>query len=480
VSGRSVGFLAIVTIVASLGCSSSPTAPERAPAGEPGTLQAAAHLDCDSAEDIRDRIDDLEGDGMLNHGQATALRAKLAQAERPEAAGRPAHAAEAYARLIAQIEEWVADGVLTEEEAADLLACAEDVLDGPEITFVDVSAGAVHTCGITPEGAAYCWGDNSTGELGDGNAPTDRDTPVLVQGALVFASISAGSFHTCGVTTGGDAYCWGDNSPSGADTPVLIGGGLVFESISAGDGHNCGVTTSGEAYCWGGNGSGQLGGGNVGTGSDTPVLVLGGLVFESISAGGVHTCGLTTGGDAYCWGDNSAGELGDGNAPTDRDTPVLVDGAHAFGSISAGRFHTCGVTTGGDALCWGTNRSGELGDGNSPTDSDIPILVQSALMFESIGAGAFHSCGVVTSGGAYCWGSNSSGELGNGNGPADSDTPVLVAGAFVFESISTGADHTCGATTTGVAYCWGQNSAGELGDGNAPTESDTPVAVAQP
>lgn len=128
-SGR-VGFLAMVAVIVTARCSPSPTGPNLAP-GEPHVIQPAV-VDCDAAEDIRARIDDLEADGTLNHGQTIALRAKLDQAERHEAAGRPDEAAEAYARLIAQVEEWVANGVLTEEEAADLLACAEDVLDGPD------------------------------------------------------------------------------------------------------------------------------------------------------------------------------------------------------------------------------------------------------------------------------------------------------------------------------------------------------------
>ena len=131
-SGRGLGFFAIVTVVASVGCSSSPTAPESARPDDPRTLQAAAHLDCETAEDIRALIDALEEDGTLNSGRATALRNKLDQAERHESAGRTEEAMEAYARLIAQVEEGVADGVLSEEGAADLLACAEDVLDGPD------------------------------------------------------------------------------------------------------------------------------------------------------------------------------------------------------------------------------------------------------------------------------------------------------------------------------------------------------------
>ena len=171
-SGRGLGFFAIVTVVASVGCSSSPTAPESARPDDPRTLQAAAHLDCETAEDIRALIDALEEDGTLNSGRATALRNKLDQAERHESAGRTEEAMEAYARLIAQVEEGVADGVLSEEGAADLLACAEDVLDGPDpvesfayvtnigsnnVSVIDIATNTVNATvavGFFPNGVA--------------------------------------------------------------------------------------------------------------------------------------------------------------------------------------------------------------------------------------------------------------------------------------------------------------------------------------
>ncbi|OLC99583.1 MAG: hypothetical protein AUI89_08550 [Gemmatimonadetes bacterium 13_1_40CM_3_65_8] len=128
-----------------------------------------------------------------------------------------------------------------------------------------VSAGFVHTCGVTSSGAAYCWGNNTVGELGDGTYGTDRLTPVAVSGGLTFAAVSAGFYFTCGVTTSRPAYCWGDN-PAGelgngtttnSTTPVAVSGGLTFVAVSAGDAHTCGVTPSGAAYCWGGNGYGD-------------------------------------------------------------------------------------------------------------------------------------------------------------------------------------------------------------------------------
>ncbi|MGH7589772.1 MAG: RCC1 domain-containing protein, partial [Gemmatimonadota bacterium] len=359
-------------------------------------------VDCDEPADIRARIDALEGDGTLNPGQATALRAKLDQAERWEAEGRADNAARAYDRLIRQIEGWVADGVLNEAEAAELLACAEDVADGPDgLPLASISAGFRHTCAVASDGQAYCWGFNNAGQLGDGNGGTGSAIPVPVNGELAFQSISAGGFHTCGLTVGGAAHCWGDNSSgqlgddglgSNSDVPVAVVGGHTFESISAGRLHTCGVTTAGPAYCWGNNGSGSLGDGNGGidNDSDIPVLVLVVSAFESISAGDFHTCGVATLGNAYCWGFNEEGQLGKGDSgfTTGSDVPVLVAGEHSFEAISGGNRHSCGVADGGEGYCWGENDLGQLGDGNAGTDSDTPVRVAGLLAFELVNAGS--------------------------------------------------------------------------------------------
>jgi alpha-tubulin suppressor-like RCC1 family protein len=190
---------------------------------------------------------------------------------------------------------------------------------------------------------AYCWGANEDGQLGNG-ATTNSSSPVVVAGALKFSAVSAGGDHTCGVTTAGVAYCWGFNYygelGTGSTTtapqqcssfpcstmPVAVTGGLAFVAVSAGEQHSCGVTTSSQAYCWGFNGFGQLGNGST-TDSSSPVAV-GGFNFQSVSAGlgnHAHSCGLTTGGVAYCWGANYSGQLGNGST-TNSSTPVRVVG----------------------------------------------------------------------------------------------------------------------------------------------------------
>jgi len=245
-------------------------------------------------------------------------------------------------------------------------------------------------------------------------------SPIAVSGGPFFAAVSAGDdLHTCGVTPVGAAYCWGGNTygqlgkgdTTGSTTPVLVSGGLSFSAVSAGSGHTCGLTAAGAGYCWGQNANGELGNGNT-TNSPIPVAVSGGLTFAAVSAGGDHTCGLTAGGAAYCWGNNAYGELGDGTT-ANTPTPIAVSGGFTFAALSAGGDHTCGLTAGGAAYCWGNNYRGKLGNGTT-TDSPIPAAVSGGLGFAALSAGGDHTCGLTAGGAAYCWGSNDLGQLGNG------------------------------------------------------------------
>jgi alpha-tubulin suppressor-like RCC1 family protein len=372
------------------------------------------------------------------------------------------------------------------------------------LTFVGISAAVFHSCGVVSKRAAYCWGLNSTAQLGNGDTTgISVSTPVAVSGGLGFVAVSAGDEYTCGLTAGGAAYCWGidvnhtlgNGSMTGpqrcainpirgwylpcSSIPVAVSGGLTFMTVSAGDQHACGVTTGGAAYCWGLSQFGELGDGMV-VGlvpsiTSSPRPVSGGLTFVTVSAGYGHTCGLTTDGAAYCWGWNAYGQLGDG-VTTSSSTPVAVSGGLTFAAVSAGFDHTCAVTTANAAYCWGHNDyGGKLGNGDT-TSSSTPVAVSGGLTFAAVSAGNEHTCGVTIAGAAYCWGENGyGGLLGNGD-TTSSSTPVAVSGGLTFAAVSLGMYHTCGVTTASAAYCWGFNSYGELGNGST-ANSRTPARV---
>lgn len=347
----------------------------------------------------------------------------------------------------------------------------------PPFAAVAMGVGGDQTCGLSPANGWYCWGDNQQGGLGDGTT-TNRVTPVAVTGGLTFATVSSGGINfTCGLTAANAAYCWGNNwygqlgdgTMTDRHTPVAVTGGPTFVTATAGLNHTCGLTADSLAYCWGRNTFGQLGVGDT-TRRLTPVAVAGGLRFASLRAMSQHTCGVTGVGAAYCWGENDTGQLGDGTQ-TFRYTPVAVKGGLTFVSLNDGDNpnHTCGLTSGGAAYCWGYNNSGQLGDGTT-TQRLTPVAVVGGLRFAEVSG----SCGRTDAGAAYCWGYNAHGELGDGT-TTQRLTPVPVTGGLTFTALSLGGGHPCG-LAAGIMYCWGWNGLGALGDGTTTSRSSpTPV-----
>jgi alpha-tubulin suppressor-like RCC1 family protein len=350
-----------------------------------------------------------------------------------------------------------------------------------DATFERIGAGYVHTCALATSGAVFCWGNGTSGQLGNGNANSWAAYPTAVLGGRAFRALGVGRFHACGVTTVGAAYCWGGNfygavgdgsNQNVRSEPVPVTGGVVFTSVAAGDGVSCGTgAAAGTGYCWGIGSSGQLGNGTR-TERDVPTELLGGLAFRTVQPGSWATCGVTTAGAAYCWG--STAFLGTGRSDLSA-TPVAVSGLTAVGALGAGNGHTC-ATAPGSLVCWGANTWGQLATG-STDDRFTPSAAAAGLSVQALSTGiGDHSCAVDGSGAAFCWGQNFAGQLGDGTTSyAANPTPRAVAGGLAFRRIATGVQHTCALTPAGAAYCWGRND-GALGD-SAVTAAATPQAV---
>lgn len=293
-----------------------------------------------------------------------------------------------------------------------------------------------HGCALLAGGAVRCWGSNSSGQLGNGvvASPWDAVTPVAVSGMVDATAIAAGGQHSCAVLANGAVQCWGDNESgqlgNGANgfsgVPVSVAGISTARTTTAGESHSCALLSNGAVECWGANGFGQLGNGTR-TDSSTPVLVRGVGTAVAIEAGLESTCALLSGGAVQCWGWNVAGQLGNGSSAYDSPTPVTVTGIGTAVAIAAGGFHHCAVLANGATRCWGFNSAGNLGDGTT-IGSNTPVRVHEFNSPTRLMAGGYeHTCALLVDGMVRCWGMGSDGQLGTRR-RADTTIPVNVVG----------------------------------------------------
>ncbi|HXE57572.1 MAG TPA: hypothetical protein VNK43_06190 [Gemmatimonadales bacterium] len=364
----------------------------------------------------------------------------------------------------------------------------------PGFRLATVAVGGTHACGADPAGIGWCWGHNRWGQLGNGTRgmPWETFFPTQVVDVTGLTRFALGESHSCALDGAGKAYCWGSGPTGelgnglhigGSATPLPVSGDFVFTDITAGTVHTCGLVAGGQAYCWGHGGDGELGGGNWLT-MHTPMPVTGGHAFQSISAGLFSTCALDLDGKAWCWGSDEYGQVGDGGrhgTGVAVNEPTAVSTTLRFTQLRLHGAHACALTAQGEAWCWGRNEYGQLGNGsvgNQPT----PVRVQSPVAFTQIGTGAFYSCGLDAGGKAWCWGNNEFGTLGDGT-LEDRHTPVPVSGDYTFTTLVVGPFTSCGLRPNGETYCWGSNYFGAVGNGSAGRDVDMsvePMPVRQP
>jgi alpha-tubulin suppressor-like RCC1 family protein len=406
--------------------------------------------------------------------------------------------------------------------------------------FRQISTGADHTCALGEAGDAWCWGSHFSGRTGTGATSGTANTPQAVDTDLRFAIIMAGVEHTCALTEEGEAWCWGSNAGgalgnggfSNSSVPVPVSGGHRFQGIASGHNASCGTVAAGATRCWGSGEDGQTGRGDESS-RRTPEPIVGGvsLVDVAMDSGsgragwGTRSCGLDAQGAVWCWGTGEAGGVGEESwhvrhlpapiqaggpfveldvgqtvscaldevgapfcwgsglpgptpsgswSPRFAPIPVSVPGAPPLHGLDVGASHACALDAQGAAWCWGANSSGQLGDGTT-TSSQVAVKVQGGVLFDRLSAGASHSCGIDPEGGAWCWGWGSSGRLGTGS--TDSEpTPAPVETTVPFARISAGGSHTCALTTEGEAWCWGNGLEGQTGTGGGNVMVPTQVS----
>jgi alpha-tubulin suppressor-like RCC1 family protein len=384
---------------------------------------------------------------------------------------------------------------------------ADDGQVDPLPRFASVTSSGVHSCALSVDGRAYCWGPNNWGQLGTETAerctmgevgPDNVGTggyvdapcgtkPVAVSGGHLFATLATHNQYTCGLTRVGEAFCWGhnwwgqlgDGTQVQRNRPQRVAGGHRFRTLTLGQAVTCGLTLSDELLCWG-------------TGphpdfkSNVPVRVAAEHRFRLAATSPGHTCGVTLDSTTLCWGLGNV-QLGLDQLSTTCDVrgrplpctnvPQRVSDEISFTALAASVDFNCGLGNGGRAYCWGVNGSGQLGDGGLDSRAR-PLPVVGERTFSSITTGRSFACALDAEGAAFCWGRDD-GTFGLGRNWGGFITePVAAAPGLRLVSLSAGHHHACGLDRDGFVYCWGANVWGEVGTGGKLESVLRPVRVA--
>ncbi|ACL42093.1 regulator of chromosome condensation RCC1 (plasmid) [Pseudarthrobacter chlorophenolicus A6] len=359
-------------------------------------------------------------------------------------------------------------------------------------TFTALTAAGNTFCGLADDGKAWCWGDNDHGQLGTGSTTTGTDstTPVTPTGDHRFSALFAGPTTTCGIDTDKKTWCWGQNpgnaTPDPAAEPTAVAGSHEFTTLALDASTACGLDADGKIFCWSNATTGRTGV-DPAPAQGTPTEVTGGRTYTAVKAANEDRadvpsllCAIDTGKKAWCWGNNDAGQLGNGST-AESLVPSAVTGNHDFTTLTVSPSAVCGLDAGGHAWCWGDNAQGQLGIG-STSDAKDPAAVTPDTTYTLITAATGNSgsfCALTSDGAARCWGANAYGQSREGStAPVTSPNPL---GSFkALRSLSTGSGFSCVTDARNETSCWGQNDVGQTGNGASTATAAPAPAARQP
>ncbi|WP_041298023.1 RCC1 domain-containing protein [Ilumatobacter coccineus] len=405
---------------------------------------------------------------------------------------------------------------------------------GPGRTATAITAGVFHTCALLDDHTTKCWGrgffgrlgNNATTNIGDGPTRSVADSAPVPIGGHTSRSLDAGSEHTCVVLEDGGVACWGaagsgrlgiggvddvGDDPaevSGGFTRVDLGSGVTADAVAGGSAHTCVLLSDGTVKCFGSGGNGQLGNdatsnigdGGVSVAGSSPVVL--GAAAREVAVGGSHSCALLDNASLKCWGANGAGQLGQNDAASRGDStgdmaalaPIQLGSGLTALTVTAGENHTCALLDDLAVKCWGANADGQLGQGDTDARGDAGGEMGDSLLAVSLGtdrvavavaAGANHTCALLDNRDVKCWGNNGAGQLGQGdtdargdNGGEMGDSLLAVPLGQKATAIAAGSFHTCALLVDHSVVCWGGGANGRLGHGGGDNVGDSPGEVA--
>ena len=339
------------------------------------------------------------------------------------------------------------------------------------VPYLQVAVGGTHSCAVRVDSTLWCWGNNEFGQLRLPNTSDKKRLSPGNVGGTAWNRVSCGQSHACAMRTDGSASCWGNNTSGqlgsgGNETSgqIEVAGAAPWQGISAGSYQTCGVQVDGTLWCWGDNTNGQLGIGSLDA-QRAPVAIVE-TGFTHVGTSFLHTCATRNDGSMWCWGMNANNQTGDSNGSY-HINPVQLDGTDWI-DLTTGFYHTCGLKRDNTLWCWGGNQSGQLGNATIPVQdlSTSATAMQVDGTWQSASAGQSHTCAIALDGSLWCWGSNSAGQLGTGSALGNGIPVVVRSSVATWSMVASGNSHTCAVASDGSLWCWGDNTDGQLGLGS--------------